>query len=50
MEKIKKQFEFIYLPKLKTQRVREKNLNNQCSKDKEKEREASSKPIRAYGW
>ena len=36
MENFKKQFESIYLPKLKTQRVREKNLNYQCSKDREK--------------
>ena len=36
MENFKKQFESIYLPKLKTQRVREKNLNYQCSKEREK--------------
>ena len=38
MEKFKKQFESIYLPILKTQRVREKNLNYQCSREREKHR------------
>ena len=36
--KIKKQLESIYLPKLKTQTVREKNLNDQCSKERKKEK------------
>ena len=34
--KIKNQLESKYLPKLKTQRVREKNLNAQCFKERKK--------------
>ena len=48
MEKFKKQLESIYLPILKTQRVREKNLNYQCSK--EREREKSFEQTRPCKW
>ena len=30
-----------YLPKLKTQRVKEKNLNGQCSKERKKRKEVT---------
>ena len=40
-EKIKNQLESKYLPKLKTQRVREKNLNAQCSKERKKRKEVN---------
>ena len=38
---IKNQLESKYLPKLKTQRVREKNLNGQCSKERKKRNEVT---------
>ena len=39
--KIKNQLESKYLPKLKTQRVREKNLNSLCSKERKKRKEVT---------
>ena len=38
MKKLKSNWNLIYLPKLQTQRVREKNLNGQCFKEKKKEK------------
>ena len=46
--KIKKQLESIYLPKLKTQRVREKNLNGHVPK-RERKGKGLSKAICANG-